>query len=86
MDNTLTVERAGVIALTLVNKNMSASETAFFVAGFQECIKYLNSQHVAVDKRYTADDMIRFAEQFKDELVDKSVWEEWLKEYDEDIK
>lgn len=41
----LSVEEAGVKALELVeNSNLSDQEQAFFVAGFQECIKYLDSQ------------------------------------------
>jgi len=39
----LSVEEAGVKALELVeNSNLSDQEQAFFVAGFQECIKYLD--------------------------------------------
>lgn len=38
------VNEAGVIALKILGMNpeLSASEQALFVAGFQECIKYLN--------------------------------------------
>lgn len=36
------VDESGVIAVTLSdNINLSAQEQAFFVAGFQECVKWL---------------------------------------------
>lgn len=40
--NLPTVEEAGVIAVGLA-EHLSASEQAYFVAGFQEAIKYLLS-------------------------------------------
>jgi hypothetical protein len=44
------VEEAGVIAVSL-SKDLTPREQAFFVAGFQECIKYLqDKQKLATDK------------------------------------
>ena len=40
----MTEEEASVIAVTQaeeITPNLSAKETAFYVAGFQECVKYL---------------------------------------------
>lgn len=47
MDNSNlpSVHVAGIIAVAIAEKvkpTLSAKETAMFVAGFQECIKYLN--------------------------------------------
>jgi len=41
-----TVENAGVIAVGIaeINNEMIAQEQAFFIAGFQECVKYLELQ------------------------------------------
>lgn len=41
-----TVDNAGIIAVKIseINDEMSAQEQALFVAGFQECIKYLEIQ------------------------------------------
>ncbi len=42
-----TVEESGVIALEVietVEPKLTAKEEAFFIAGFQECIKYLKIQ------------------------------------------
>lgn len=42
-----TVEEAGVIAVSTsenVNPKLTAQEQSFFIAGFQECIKYLEQQ------------------------------------------
>ena len=40
------VENAGIIAVEIseINNEMTAQEQAFFIAGFQECIKYLEMQ------------------------------------------
>ena len=40
------IDDAGVIAVSIseINNEMTAQEQAFFVAGFQECVKYLNLQ------------------------------------------
>ena len=40
------VDDAGVIAVAIseINNEMTAQEQAFFVAGFQECVKYLELQ------------------------------------------
>ena len=38
-----TIEEAGIIAVSL-SEHLTAQEQAFFVAGFQECIKYLLDQ------------------------------------------
>lgn len=38
-----TVEEAGNIAVG-ISENLPAQEQAFFVAGFQECIKYLSNR------------------------------------------
>lgn len=40
------VDNAGIIAVEIseINNEMTAQEQAFFVAGFQECVKYLNMQ------------------------------------------
>jgi len=38
-----TIENAGIIAVSLAEK-LTAQEQAFFVAGFQEAIKYLQSE------------------------------------------
>jgi hypothetical protein len=38
---------AGIIAVNIastVNPKLTANESAFFIAGFQECIKYLHGQ------------------------------------------
>ena len=37
-----TVDRAGAIAASLC-EHMDEKEQAMFIAGFQECVKYLNS-------------------------------------------
>ena len=37
------VEKSGVIAVGL-SGNLTAQEQSYFVAGFQECIKYLNQR------------------------------------------
>ena len=40
------VQKAGIIAVEIsgkVNPELTAQEQAFFIAGFQECIKWLNS-------------------------------------------
>ena len=39
---TLTIKEAGVIAVGM-SEHMNAKEQAMFIAGFQECVKYLNS-------------------------------------------
>lgn len=42
-----TVETAGIIAVDIseiVNPKLSAQEQSFFVAGFQECVKYMELQ------------------------------------------
>lgn len=40
------VENAGIIAVEIseINNEMTAQEQAFFIAGFQECVKYLELQ------------------------------------------
>ena len=40
------VDDAGVIAVAIseINNEITAQEQAFFVAGFQECVKYLEMQ------------------------------------------
>ena len=40
------IDNAGIIAVEIseINDEMSAQEQAFFVAGFQECVKYLELQ------------------------------------------
>jgi len=40
------VDDAGIIAVAIseINNEMTAKEQAFFVAGFQECVKYLKLQ------------------------------------------
>ena len=40
------VDDAGIIAVEIseINNEMTAQEQAFFIAGFQECVKYLNMQ------------------------------------------
>jgi len=46
------IEKAGTIALTISeNKKLNAIEQSFFVAGFQECVKYLNK----LNKNYSQD-------------------------------
>ena len=47
MSNTksITIEKAGVIAVELseaIVPTLTAQEQSFFVAGFQECVKYIN--------------------------------------------
>ncbi len=45
-----TIEEAGAIAVEIseqVQEPLSANEQAFFVAGFQECVKYLSNQAAA---------------------------------------
>ena len=37
----ITVEEAGIIAVG-ISEHLEAQEQSFFIAGFQECIKYLN--------------------------------------------
>ncbi len=41
-----TEDDVGIIAIAIseINNEMTAQEQAFFVAGFTECIKYLNLQ------------------------------------------
>ncbi len=41
------IEDAGIIALGIseINNELEARDQAFFVAGFQECVKYLIKQH-----------------------------------------
>ena len=40
------VDDAGIIAVAIseINNEMTAQEQAFFIAGFSECIKYLEMQ------------------------------------------
>lgn len=41
-----TIEEAGVIAVRIsenIEPKLTSHEEGFFIAGFQECIKYLNS-------------------------------------------
>jgi len=40
------VDDAGIIAVAIseINNEMTAQEQAFFIAGFQECVKYLELQ------------------------------------------
>jgi hypothetical protein len=40
------IDNAGIIAVEIseINNEMSAQEQAFFIAGFSECIKYLEMQ------------------------------------------
>lgn len=40
------VENAGIIAVEIseINNELTAQEQAFFIAGFQECVKYLEMQ------------------------------------------
>jgi len=37
-----TVDKAGVIAVS-ISEHLTAQEQSFFIAGFQECIKWLNA-------------------------------------------
>jgi len=43
LDNLLpNIEEAGIIAIKISDKlNMTATEQSYFVAGFQECIKFI---------------------------------------------
>ena len=46
MENKLelpTIEEAGITAVSL-SEHLDAKEQAFFIAGFQECVKYLNKK------------------------------------------
>jgi hypothetical protein len=40
------VENSGIIAVEIseINNEMTAQEQSFFIAGFQECVKYLEMQ------------------------------------------
>jgi len=40
------VENAGIIAVEIseINNEMTVQEQAFFIAGFQDCVKYLEKQ------------------------------------------
>jgi len=40
------IDDAGVIAVAIseINNEMTAQEQAFYIAGFQECVKYLEMQ------------------------------------------
>ena len=42
-----TIEEAGVLAIKL-SETLSAQEQAFFVAGFQECLKYLTFNYKSI--------------------------------------
>ena len=44
-----TVENAGILSAEIADK-LTAQEQAFFIAGFQECIKYLNTKLVTSKK------------------------------------
>lgn len=50
MKNTkITVEEAGVIAVGIsekANPELTAQEQSFFIAGFQECVKYSNQNTI----------------------------------------
>ena len=39
------VEKAGIIAVE-ISEDLTAQEQAFFIAGFQECIKWLKQQMI----------------------------------------
>lgn len=61
------IEDAGVIALGLsksINPKLTAQEQAFFIAGFQECIKYqLNEKSIKIDKPGTVEPIYRGADE-----------------------
>ena len=46
MEQLPTVEEAGAIAVAL-SEHLGAKEQALFIAGFQEAVKYLWSNHLA---------------------------------------
>lgn len=43
----MTIEEAGIIAVAIsemVYPQLTSSEQAMFIAGFQECVKYMNKE------------------------------------------
>ena len=45
----ITLDEAAKIAVEL-SEHLEAKEQAFFIAGFQECVKYMSNQTMDADK------------------------------------